>query len=47
MAKKKHKIGVALGTDIKREATLIDKDGNVLAEGETSAQLAKQRYGRR
>jgi hypothetical protein len=48
MAKKKHKIGVALGSDIKRSAVLINpKEGTVIDEGANGAQLAKRRYARR
>jgi len=45
--KPQHKIKVSLGANFRREATLIDKDGQVLAEGTTGAALASNLYGRR
>jgi hypothetical protein len=44
----KKKIKVVLGSNIKREAEMIDpRGGSVIATGSTGAQIAKKLYGRR
>jgi hypothetical protein len=47
MSNKNKKIKVVVAANVKREATMIDSNGGVLATGRTSAEIAKKLHGRR